>query len=108
MRKRSILGKNGALAISVELPSGSHIRGSSPMADFVCEGVIGDCRLKTSLGDVRIQRADDVRLRTGYGDISLEHVAGDAELTVPAGSTQELWTDGPSSGTATGTRCSRR
>lgn len=81
LRKRSVFGKSGSVAVTVECPAGSHVRGISPMADFVTEGPLGDCELKTSLGDIRVQEAGAVRLKTGHGDISVERADGDAELT---------------------------
>ncbi|WP_030659779.1 DUF4097 family beta strand repeat-containing protein [Streptomyces rimosus] len=79
-RKRSLFGRSGSLDVSVELPAGSHLRGASPMADFICEGVLGDCRIKTSAGDIQIDAAGTVDLRTDYGDIRVDRVDGDAEV----------------------------
>ncbi|MGW2922953.1 DUF4097 family beta strand repeat-containing protein [Streptomyces angustmyceticus] len=79
-KKRSIFGKCGSLDITIELPAGSDVLGTSPMADFTCAGPLGECRLKTSLGDLQVDEADTVNLRTDYGDIRLGRAAGDAEL----------------------------
>ncbi|MDI3384959.1 DUF4097 family beta strand repeat-containing protein [Streptomyces sp. B-S-A8] len=80
-RKRSLFGRPGSLDITVELPAGSDLRGSSPMADLVCEGPLGHCEFKTSLGDLQVQRAATVRLRTSHGDLTLGRVDGAAEVT---------------------------
>ncbi|MEU8679923.1 DUF4097 family beta strand repeat-containing protein [Streptomyces sp. NPDC048611] len=79
-RKRSLFGKPGSLDVTVELPSGSDLLGTSPMADFTVTGRLGECRLKTSLGDIQIDEAEAVNLRTDYGDIRLVQASGDAEL----------------------------
>lgn len=79
-KKRSLFGKNGSLDVRIELPAGSDVQGTSPMADFTCEGPLGDCRLKTSLGDIQVDEAKTVYLKTGYGDIRLNRAAGDAEI----------------------------
>ncbi|HWM38961.1 MAG TPA: DUF4097 family beta strand repeat-containing protein [Streptomyces sp.] len=79
-KKRSLFGKSGPLDVSIELPAGSDVQGTSPMADFTCEGPLGDCRLKTSLGDIQVDEAKTVYLKTGYGDIRLNRAAGDAEI----------------------------
>ncbi|MFJ9466523.1 DUF4097 family beta strand repeat-containing protein [Streptomyces caniferus] len=80
-RRRSLFGTCGALDVTIELPAGSDVVGTSPMADFTCAGLLGGVRLTTSFGDLQVDEADTVNLRTGYGDIRLGRVAGDAELS---------------------------
>ncbi|MER5213862.1 DUF4097 family beta strand repeat-containing protein [Streptomyces sp. NPDC002838] len=79
-KKRSLFGKSGSIDVSVELPAGSQIQGTSPMADFICAGPLGDCRLKTSLGDIRLEEAETVNLRTDHGDIRVDRTNGNAEI----------------------------
>ncbi|MFI9045936.1 DUF4097 family beta strand repeat-containing protein [Streptomyces sp. NPDC053427] len=79
-RKRSLFGTPGALEVSIELPAGSDVRGSSPLGNFVCEGPLGDCRIKTSVGDIQVDEADTVSLKTSHGDILLDHAKGNAEV----------------------------
>ncbi|MDH6707077.1 DUF4097 and DUF4098 domain-containing protein YvlB [Kitasatospora sp. MAA19] len=73
--------KKGSIEILIELPSGSEVHADSPMADFVTEGPLGDCRLKTSLGRIQLDRAESVRLKTDQGDIRVGTIAGDAEVS---------------------------
>ncbi|MFJ4528392.1 DUF4097 family beta strand repeat-containing protein [Streptomyces libani] len=79
-RKRSLFGKSGSLDVTIELPAGSDLLGTAPMADFTVEGRLGECRLKTSFGDLQVDEAEAVNLRTDYGAIRLDRVSGDAEL----------------------------
>lgn len=79
-KKRSLFGRSGSIEVTVELPAGSHIQATSPLADFICEGPLGNCRLKTSLGDIRLDEADTVNLRTDHGDIRVDRTSGDAEI----------------------------
>jgi hypothetical protein len=79
-KQRSLFGKSGSLEVSIELPAGSDVRATSPMADFTCEGRLGSCRLKTSLGDIQVDRAATVYLKTDHGDIRVDHIEGDAEV----------------------------
>ncbi|MFJ4693696.1 DUF4097 family beta strand repeat-containing protein [Streptomyces sp. NPDC088766] len=79
-KKRSLFGKPGAVEVSIELPAGSDVRGTTAMGGFFCEGRLGDVTLKTSLGDLQ---ADDVvaaGLRTDLGDIRLTRASGDVEV----------------------------
>jgi hypothetical protein len=75
----------GSIDVTIELPAGSHVHGVAGLADFQCDGPLGDCRIKTGLGRIRVDRADTLNLKTGAGDISVEHVAGRAEVTAGSG-----------------------
>ncbi|KAA6214521.1 hypothetical protein CP973_36165 [Streptomyces albofaciens JCM 4342] len=79
-KKRSLFGKPGAIEVTVELPAGSDVRGTSALGGFFCEGRFGDVTLKTSLGDVHVDEAAGADLRTGHGDIRLYRAAGDVEV----------------------------
>jgi hypothetical protein len=79
-KKRSLFGRSGSIDVSVELPAGSGVRAVSPMADFICEGRLGDCALETSFGDIRIDEAATVSLKTGHGDIRVDRATGDADV----------------------------
>ncbi|MFH8572628.1 DUF4097 family beta strand repeat-containing protein [Streptomyces sp. NPDC017993] len=80
-KKRSLFGKSGSLDVTVELPAGSDVLATSPMADLICQGGLGECRLKTSLGTLRVEEAAAAHLRTDHGRISVDRVTGDAEIT---------------------------
>lgn len=79
-KKRSLFGKSGSIDVTVELPAGSHLRGTSPMGDYTCEGPLGECRVKTSLGDILLAEAGITNLRTDHGDIRVDRAVGDAEI----------------------------
>ncbi|MFI5986100.1 DUF4097 family beta strand repeat-containing protein [Streptomyces sp. NPDC051555] len=80
-RKRSLFGRSGSLDIVLALPTGSDLRGDCPMADFLCSGPLGQVRLKTSLGDLRVEEAAAVHLTTGHGNTHVDTVTGNAELS---------------------------
>ncbi len=80
-KKRSLFGKPGTVLVSIELPAGSDVRGTSALGGFFCEGPLGEVRLKTSLGDVQVDEAAGAELRTDHGDIRLERSTGNAEVT---------------------------
>ncbi|WP_331721417.1 DUF4097 family beta strand repeat-containing protein [Streptomyces sp. NBC_00212] len=80
-KKHSLFGKPGSVEVNIELPAGSDVQGTSSMADFTCAGPLGDCRLRTALGDIQIDEASTVRLGTDHGDIRVDRVTGDAEVS---------------------------
>ena len=79
-KKRSLFGKPGAIEVSVDLPAGSDVRGTTGMGGFSCEGRLGEVTLKTSLGDLQVDEAAGAGLRTDHGDIRLARSTGDVEV----------------------------
>ena len=75
----------GSIDVTIELPAGSHVRGTLGLGDFDCDGRLGDCRIKTGLGRIRLDQADTLNLRTGAGDISVDRATGRAEVTAGSG-----------------------
>ncbi|MCX4529571.1 MULTISPECIES: DUF4097 family beta strand repeat-containing protein [unclassified Streptomyces] len=80
-KKRSLFGRHGSIDVTVELPAGSHLQCASPMGDYTGEGPLGDCRVKTSLGDIRLAEAGVANLRTDHGDIAIDRAVGTAEIS---------------------------
>jgi DUF4097 and DUF4098 domain-containing protein YvlB len=75
----------GSIDVTIELPAGSQVRGAGQSADFSCDGRLGDCRIKTGIGVIRVERADAMSLKCGIGEISVERATEHAELTVASG-----------------------
>jgi DUF4097 and DUF4098 domain-containing protein YvlB len=84
----------GSIDVTVELPAGSHVHGTAAWADFHCDGALGDCRLKTGLGSILVDRADTPSLKTGTGDISLDRATGHAEVAAGSGDVRVRELDG--------------
>ncbi|MFP3992685.1 DUF4097 family beta strand repeat-containing protein [Streptomyces sp. E11-3] len=82
---RALFGKPGSVLVEIALPSGSRLQGTAELADFTCAGRLGECRVKTGVGDIRVERADTVQLVTQYGDVSLDRAAGDATVSTGSG-----------------------
>ena len=83
-RSWSPFGYGGSVDVEVALPLGSRVSGTTAGA-FRCVGALGDCEIKTSLGEIQLERAAAARLATSAGDITLEHATGDAHLTTGSG-----------------------
>ncbi|MER7112689.1 DUF4097 family beta strand repeat-containing protein [Streptomyces sp. NPDC000229] len=79
-KKRSPFGRPGAIEVSIELPAGSDVRGTSAMGGFYCEGLLGEAVFKTSLGDIQLDEVAGGSLRTDLGDIRLARSSGDIEV----------------------------
>jgi DUF4097 and DUF4098 domain-containing protein YvlB len=75
----------GAIDLTIELPAGSHVHGGAALADFTCDGPLGECRIKTGLGQIRLDQADTPNLKTGIGDITVDRATGHAEVAAGSG-----------------------
>lgn len=85
-RQLAPFGNSGAVDVTVEVPEGSEVRGSSGAGRLLAEGQLGPVSYRSGSGDLRIDEADRVTLRTSAGAITLGRVTGTAELHSPAGS----------------------
>ena len=75
----------GSIDVTIELPAGSHVHGAGQMTDFRCDGPLGDCRIKTGIGQILVESANAPRLRVGIGDIGIDRATGHAEITAGSG-----------------------
>ncbi|WP_051326159.1 hypothetical protein [Glycomyces tenuis] len=73
-------GKHGSVRVLVELPTGSDVRGQTEQGEHLVRGAVGSCRLTTAIGDIRVGRAAEARLRVGDGKVIVDHVTGRAEV----------------------------
>jgi Putative adhesin len=75
----------GSISVTIELPAGSSVHATGGLADFDCDGPLGECRIKTGLGRIRLDRAQTLTIKSGTGDISVDHVAGHADIRAGSG-----------------------
>jgi hypothetical protein len=75
----------GSIDVTIELPASSHVHGAGQLTDFHCDGRLGDCRIKTGVGHIRLDRADTLGLKSGIGDINVDRAIGHAEVTAGSG-----------------------
>jgi hypothetical protein len=84
---RSWLSRHGggSVAVTIELPAGSHLRGSGQLADFRCDGRLSECRIKTGVGQIQLDRVDTLSVKAGIGDVAVDRVSGHADVTTGSG-----------------------
>ena len=73
-----------SVAVRVELPAGSAVRGDLTAGDVHSSGVLGECRFKTSVGHLRLDRTGPARLET-VGHITVEAIGGAADIATGSG-----------------------
>ncbi|MFF1730065.1 DUF4097 domain-containing protein [Streptomyces sp. NPDC058247] len=92
---RYLVGPAGSVDVTVELPTGSHIDTTGSWTQVLGEGRLGEVRVKTSSGDVRLDVTGPLQLTASHGSITVDHVEGLAEITTSSGSLRVGVVDGP-------------
>ena len=78
-------GGRDSIDVRISLPAGSEIRGDAGVAALRCTGALGEFRFKTGAGDLDVEQAGSVHIRTGAGDVSVGHAAGDLNASTGTG-----------------------
>ncbi|WP_103353673.1 DUF4097 family beta strand repeat-containing protein [Amycolatopsis sp. CA-128772] len=89
-----LFGKAGSLRVTIELPAGSRIRGTSAMGDYRIDGRLGDSRVKTSVGDIRLGEIARLEASTATGDVFVDRATGHAEVHTGSGELRVREIDG--------------
>ena len=84
-KQRGFIGGGSTVDVTVELPAGSDVQGDTGMGDVSCEGRLGECRLKTGMGNIRLGHTGALHLKTGMGNIAVDRGVGDADVTTGSG-----------------------
>ena len=84
-RGLSLFGKPGSVDVAIELPAGSHLHADTGVARFHASGRLGECRVKTGVGDLDFGETGALGLSTGAGAITVDRVDGPAEVSTGAG-----------------------
>ncbi|MFF9061864.1 DUF4097 domain-containing protein [Streptomyces sp. NPDC101213] len=78
-------GSGGAVILVMAVPTGSSLHGRGTAADFLGVGELGECRLSTGLGRIRLHRTGSLRLAAALGDITVDRAVGTVEATADCG-----------------------
>ncbi|MFI2370255.1 DUF4097 family beta strand repeat-containing protein [Streptomyces sp. NPDC018833] len=93
--KSNLFGRTGTVDVAVALPTGSRIDMTGAWAQVLGEGRLGELRVKTSSGDVRLDTTGPLHLKASHGSITVDRVQGMAEITTSSGSLRVGLVDGP-------------
>ncbi|CAL9501483.1 DUF4097 family beta strand repeat-containing protein [Streptomyces sp. enrichment culture] len=93
--KSNLLGRTGVVDVTVELPAGSRVDMTGAWTQVLGEGRLGEVRVKTSSGDVRLDATGPLELTASHGSITVERVEGRAEISTSTGSLRVGLLDGP-------------
>ncbi|GAA0452243.1 DUF4097 domain-containing protein [Streptomyces stramineus] len=93
--KSNPFGRTGTVDVTVELPTGSGVEVTGSWAQVLGTGRLGEVRVKTSSGDVRLDTTGPLTLTASHGSITVDRVEGTAEITTSSGSLRVGTVDGP-------------
>ena len=74
-------GGRESIDVAIELPAGSSVESDAAVGDFRADGRLGECTVKTSVGNIRLDQAGPANLSTTAGSVIVDSVAGRAEIT---------------------------
>jgi Putative adhesin len=79
--KTTVAGdKDGSVAITIDLPVGSHLVASLAHSGVDVDGPVGPCELQMASGRVRLDRIDALRANIAAGEVEVGHIAGRADI----------------------------
>jgi DUF4097 and DUF4098 domain-containing protein YvlB len=93
--KANLLGRGGTVDVTVELPTGSHIDMTGAAVNVLGEGRLGEVRVQTTAGDVRLDTTGPLKLTASHGSTTVDRVEGTAEITSSTGNVRVGTVDGP-------------
>ncbi|WP_329307608.1 DUF4097 domain-containing protein [Streptomyces sp. NBC_01260] len=94
-KQRYLVGRTGTVDVTVELPTGSSVDLTGSWLQVLSEGRLGEARVKTSSGDVRLDTTGPLHLTASHGSITVDRIEGKAEITTSSGSLRVGIVDGP-------------
>jgi hypothetical protein len=77
--------RDPSIDVTIEVPTGSRVHGTASVCRFLVTGELGQCELKTSVGDLQLEKAGPLDLRTSGGNITVGQAMGPAHITTSTG-----------------------
>ncbi|MBY5162450.1 DUF4097 family beta strand repeat-containing protein [Salsipaludibacter albus] len=78
-------GWGGSIDVTIDLPEGSALELSAGSGDVDATGRLGNCRIRTGLGSIRLEATDALDCKSGAGGIMVDRVTGGADVTTASG-----------------------
>jgi len=78
-------GGHESVDVEIALPAGSQLRVDAVMAAVRCAGRLGDCHVRIGAGQILLDVAGPLELRTGAGAITVDRAVGQVEARTGTG-----------------------
>ncbi|HEX5400866.1 MAG TPA: DUF4097 family beta strand repeat-containing protein [Pseudonocardiaceae bacterium] len=86
--------KPGSIDVTVELPTDSRVQAEIGAGGVRCAGRIGECRVKTGVGDIQLEHTGVLTADAGAGSVTVRRIVGTAEVSTGSGSIRVHQIDG--------------
>lgn len=83
--KNQLFGPSGAVQVTVQLPAGSRVQGTSAGAELRGVGRLGEVSFDGAYRQIRIDEAAGARLTAVDGDVEVGHLDGPARISTARG-----------------------
>jgi len=83
-----------SIEVRIELPSGSRLRAAVGVGSLRGSGSIGECHFRTGLGDIQLEEAGPLELKSGTGKVGVDRAIG-RSLIKTAGAVRIGRAEGP-------------
>jgi Putative adhesin len=77
--------RGDSIDVAISVPAGSRLQAEVGVAALRATGRLGECRAKVGVGDVSLEEVGALNLKTGAGDVTVDRVAGRAEVVTGSG-----------------------
>jgi hypothetical protein len=93
-RLHSLRSNSEFIDVEIELPAGSQLRGDMGVGSLRAKGRLGECGFGLGAGDLQIDQAGPVQLKTGAGRVTIGRTSGHTVVTTGTGSVRIEAVDG--------------
>ena len=84
--KLNLFGPGDSVDVVVEVPLDAGVNAEVTYGSMAVTGAVGTARLAAPYGEVSVERAARLELRSGHGDVRVDQVDGDADVSSKSGS----------------------
>jgi hypothetical protein len=84
-RAFGLFGRDGTIEVTIELPAGSQLRADAGAGAVHGVGRLGDCRVRTGLGNIHLGDTGTLDVSSGSGTVSVERTVGSARISTGNG-----------------------
>jgi hypothetical protein len=93
-RLHSFRSDPGSIDVQIDLPAGTHLRGHTGIGTLRASGRLGECSYGIGAGDIQLDRAGPVQLKTGVGHVTVGRAGGHTVVTSGTGAVRIDGVDG--------------
>ena len=86
LRNLGLFGRTGSIDLEIALPTGSRLHAGASVGAFHCTGTLGQTRIKTATGDLRLEHTAALNVATAAGAVVVQSATGDVEASTGSGS----------------------